>query len=270
MVAIATVLVVLLVSLLITRVATVALSLTGLSGEVARFQARSALPGTGFTTSEAEAVVSHPVRRRIVMALMLIGSAGLVTVIATLMLSFTDAGGRQTAERILLLLAGLTCVWLLARSRWVDRRLSWAIARALRRWTQLDARDYGALLHLAEHYGVGEIYVHADDWLAERALEELDLREEGVVVLGITLPGGTWIGSPTFDVHILAGDRVVVYGPAARLSELDRRRVGADGARAHDAAVSEHRETVRELAERSQSARDRPAGERGAPFRDAE
>lgn len=79
MVALATVLVVLLVSLLITRVATVALTLTGLSREVARFQARSALSGTGFTTSEAEAVVNDPVRRRIVMALMLVGSAGIVT-----------------------------------------------------------------------------------------------------------------------------------------------------------------------------------------------
>ena len=244
MVAIATVLVVMLVSLLITRVATVALALTGLSGEVARFQARSALSGTGFTTNEAEEVVSHPIRRRIVMALMLVGSAGLVTVIATLMLSFTGAGGRQTAERLGLLVAGLTSVWMLARSRWVDRRLSWLIAKGLRRWTELDTRDYGALLHLSEHYAVGEVAVREDDWLAERALEELDLREEGVVVLGVTLRGGTWIGSPPFDFQIRAGQRVVVYGPSARLSELDRRSAGADGARAHDEAVAHHRAAV--------------------------
>ena len=205
MVAIATVLVVMLVSLLITRVATVALTLTGLSNDVARFQARSALSGTGFTTSEAEAVVSHPIRRRIVMAMMLIGSAGLVTVIATLMLSFTGAGGRQTLERVLALLAGLTAVWLLARSRRVDRRLSWLIARGLHRWTELDAHDYGALLHLAERYAVGELAVRDGDWLAERRLDELELREEGIVVLGITLPGGAWIGSPPFDVEIRAG-----------------------------------------------------------------
>ena len=66
MVAIATVVVVMLVSLLITRVATVALTLTGLSREAARCQARSALSGTGFTTPEA--VVAHLVRRRIVSA----------------------------------------------------------------------------------------------------------------------------------------------------------------------------------------------------------
>jgi len=58
------VLTILALSLVITRVATVALTMTGLSRQVARFQARSALTGTGFTTSEAETVVNHPVRRQ--------------------------------------------------------------------------------------------------------------------------------------------------------------------------------------------------------------
>jgi hypothetical protein len=247
-VALATVLVVMLVSLLITRVATVALTLTGLSREVARFQARSALSGTGFTTSEAEAVVSHPVRRRIVMALMLVGSAGLVTVIASLMLSFTGAGHGQALHRVLLLIAGLTVVWLLARSRWVDRRLSWLIARVLQRYTTLDARDYAALLHLAERYAVGELAVREDDWLAGRRLDDLGLRDEGVVILGLTLADGTWVGAPTSETHIHAGDRVVAYGPAAQLGELDRRRAGPGGDREHEQAVERHRSAVREVA----------------------
>ena len=247
MVAIATVVVVMLVSLLITRVATVALTLTGLSREAARFQARSALSGTGFTTSEAEAVVGHPVRRRIVATLMLIGSAGLVTVIATLMLSFTSAGETQALHRILALVGGLFCVWLLARSGWVDRRLSWLIAKVLARWTDLDARDYGALLHLAEQYAVGEILVREGDWLAARTLEELNLRDEGVVVLGLTLPDGAWVGSPTFGVQVHAGERVVAYGPEERLRDLDHRRRGPDGDRAHDAALEAHRRLVEDI-----------------------
>lgn len=52
MFAIASLLVVLVLSLLVTRIATVALTHTGLSREVARFQARSAFSGVGFTTSE--------------------------------------------------------------------------------------------------------------------------------------------------------------------------------------------------------------------------
>ncbi|HWH13902.1 MAG TPA: hypothetical protein VNT51_04095 [Miltoncostaeaceae bacterium] len=59
MIALASVFVVVIVSLLVTRVATVLLTATGLSREVARFQARSALSGVGFTTGEAESVVNH-------------------------------------------------------------------------------------------------------------------------------------------------------------------------------------------------------------------
>lgn len=68
-----------------------------MSRESARFQARSALTGVGFTTSEAEDVVSHPVRRRIVGGLMMVGSAGLVTAAASLFLSF---GGTHNEQRL--------------------------------------------------------------------------------------------------------------------------------------------------------------------------
>lgn len=90
MIAIFSLLVVLILSLLITRIATVALTLTGLSRESARFQARSAFTGVGFATHEAENVVNHPVRRRILMLLMLLGNAGIVTVIASMILAFVN------------------------------------------------------------------------------------------------------------------------------------------------------------------------------------
>ena len=48
-----TLFVVLTVSVLVIRTGAVALRLTGMSEDAARFQARSALTGTGFTTSES-------------------------------------------------------------------------------------------------------------------------------------------------------------------------------------------------------------------------
>lgn len=54
MTAVLTLLVVILESMVITRIATIALMATGLTRESARFQARSALTGAGFTTSESE------------------------------------------------------------------------------------------------------------------------------------------------------------------------------------------------------------------------
>jgi hypothetical protein len=66
MIAALTLFAVLTLSVLVIRTGAVALRLTGLPEEPARFQARSAFTGTGFTTSESEAIVNHPVRRRIV------------------------------------------------------------------------------------------------------------------------------------------------------------------------------------------------------------
>src|ERR687886_1043647 len=104
--AVVTVLVVLLASLLIARVGAVALTLTGMSREASRFQARSAFFGVGFTTAEAESVVGHPVRRRIIGWLILLGNAGVVSVLGTLIISF--GGDRSdTLLRVAILAVGL-------------------------------------------------------------------------------------------------------------------------------------------------------------------
>ena len=108
-------LMVLVLSLIITRVATIALTLTGLTRESARFQARSALTGAGFTTSESEKVVNHPIRRRIVMWLMLIGNGGLVLVAALLILILGGGGEQVSIWSYVGLAAGLVGLWFVAR-----------------------------------------------------------------------------------------------------------------------------------------------------------
>jgi hypothetical protein len=222
------------VSLLITRVGTTALVHTGLSREVARFQARSAFFGVGFTTSEAESVVNHPVRRRIVLWLVVLGNAGIVTVLASVILSVTRSNGVGLTE-LALLAAGLAILGLIARSRILDR----AIDAALARWTDLDVRDYADLLELTGDFAVAELRVEEGDWLAEESLRDLHLRDEGVVVLGITRANGNWLGAPDGDTVVHAADTLVVYGREDRVCELDDRRDDPSGDAAHAAAVAE-------------------------------
>jgi K+/H+ antiporter YhaU regulatory subunit KhtT len=241
MVALVSVLVIVLLSVLITRVATVALSLTGMSRESARFQARSALTGVGFTTSEAEDVVGHPVRRRIVGGLMLLGSAGLVTAVSSLILSFGGAQNHQRLARAGVLLAGLALLWAISQSAWVDRRLSAVIGRVLR-WRGLHVRDYGRLLALQSDWAVSELVVEEDDWIAGRTLAELELREEHIDVLGIQKPGGEYIGVPRGSRRVQPGDVLVLYSTEERLEELDGRKSGRAGDEAHRRAAEECRE----------------------------
>jgi K+/H+ antiporter YhaU regulatory subunit KhtT len=233
MVALVSVLVIVLLYLLITRVATVALSLTGMSREAARFQARSALTGVGFTTAEAEDVVGHPVRRRIVGGLMLVGSAGLVTAAASLFLSFGGTHDQQRLMRGAILVAGLAAVWALARSAWFDRRLSAAISRVLS-WRGYDVRDYGRLLALQSDWAISELMVEEDDWIAGRTLAELELRDEHIDVLGIQKPNGEYIGVPHGERRLEAGDVLVLYSTEQRLEELDVRKRGRAGDEAHE------------------------------------
>jgi hypothetical protein len=214
------VLVVVLVSLLIARVGTVALTLTGMSRESSRFQARSAFFGVGFTTTEAEAVVGHPVRRRIIMWLILLGNVGVLSTVGTLLISFT--GPSDTLTAVAILVVGVAVLGFLAFSRPVDRVLTRLIRRSLRRWTDLDVRDYAGLLELGGGYTVAELEVETQDWMAGRPLAELTLSDEGVVVLGIRRDGG-YLGAPDRDTPIESGDVLVLYGREERVEELDRR-----------------------------------------------
>lgn len=114
MIAIATLFVVVMLALLVTRMATVALMATGVPYDVARFQARSAMTGVGFTTSESESVVNHPIRRRIILTLMLLGNAGLVTIMASVILSFAGTGGgTESLKRLGVILLGMVPIFLI-------------------------------------------------------------------------------------------------------------------------------------------------------------
>lgn len=239
MLAAASLLVVVLLALLVMRVATAILTMTGLSRESARFQVRSALTGAGFTTSETEAVVNHPVRRRVVMVLMLVGSAGVITAVTALIVSFagTDRGGALL--RLLILVAGLAVLLALARSATFDRLLQRTISRVLARYTDLDVRDYAALLRISGEYTVAELLVERDDWVAGRRLEELELPDEGLRVLGIARGDGAYVGAPAGSTVVEAGDTLVLYGRAEDVAELDRRKAGPSGDVEHLEAVEE-------------------------------
>lgn len=240
------VLLIALTSLIVTRIATVALTLTGLSRETARFQARSALSGAGYTTSESESIVNHPVRRRIVMTLMFMGSVGLVSLMATLSAAIINSEG---AVGISLsggvLIAGLIGIYYLASSKWFDKALTPIMRRALRRFTDIEVRDYAALLQIAGDYAVMELLVEESDWLAEKSLKELRLPDEGVLVLGIQRRGEAYVGAPEGDTIVHANETLVLYGTRQRLAELDSRD-SVTGEIRHETATQEQERLARE------------------------
>jgi hypothetical protein len=215
----------LLLSITITRIGALALVLTGMSEEAAEFQARSAFYGVGYTTRESEFVVNHPVRRRVVMLLMLLGHLGVATLVATVLgsLMTTNSSG-QWGRNLLILTGGLAALAAVASSRWIHNAMSRAVACALRRWTTLDVHDYVALLHLSAGYTVLEMKLQPGDWPDDVPISETGLAESGILVLGIQRPRVGFVGAPTGQTRLRPGDTVIIYGQLDRLEELATHR----------------------------------------------
>ena len=223
MVALISLLIIVTISLIVVRIGAVALSMTGLSKELAVFQAQSAFSGVGFTTNESESVVAHPTRRRIIRLLMLMGNAGITSAIAGLVLTFYRSTGQDLLVRIVFVLVGLILLWIASMSKVVNRILTRIIEAALARWTKLKIYDYARLLEIDKGYTVSEIEVGNTSWLRDHKLSELKLAEEGILVLGVRRVKAKYIGAPDGSTSIQANDVLTCYGPDKALENLARR-----------------------------------------------
>lgn len=251
MIAAITLFLVVALSALITKVATISLTHTGLSTQSARFQARSAYTGTGFTTSESDKIMNHPVRRRIIFNLMLIGNAGIVTVMSSLILTFVlPETLTSKLYGLIIVVVGVSLVYWAIRSKWVDRGLSKVINKMLKKYTDIEVQDYAEVLHLKDDYKISEIKIGPEDWVANKTLRELDLRHEGITILGIDRKNCDYIGSPTGSFDILPDDVVTFYGKAELIKNVYERKRDYEG-------ETQHIEFVKKESER----KDKPANQ---------
>lgn len=211
-------------SMVIVRVASVALRHTGLEEATARFQALSAISGTGFTTKEAESVVNYPVRRRIVTMLMVIGNLGVVTVMATVVVSFVNTQGNTGAvvAQLVWLVAVLGLLWFLILNKRAERWMCDLIGRALQTTTSLGMRHFNRLLQIGDGYSVCEHPV-ANAWLqSERALGPSDLQSMGLAVLATHSATGDLVHEFRSTAELEAGDALVIYGSDSGHDALEK------------------------------------------------
>ena len=197
---------------LIVRAAAIAFMMTGLDRKTGLFQALSAFSGTGFTTQEAESIVNHPVRRRIAILLMILGTAGVVTVIVTATSHVVTRVDYGLPIDVLILVVGLFLIYTVAThngfmSRWED-----FIAAKLVKSPSFE--DEGAtedLVHLPEDNGLVRAFITEKSPFIGTSLSESGLSENGLLVLGIER-GKNWIPLPKAKETIQEDDRIVVYG----------------------------------------------------------
>jgi len=218
-------LIIVLVALLVVQIGTNALLLTGMSLPVARFQAASAFFGVGFTTAEAEMVVNHPVRRRIILLLIVSGNIGLTSALATLIVTFVSADGPAGLHRLTLvgwLVLGILLMAVFMNLPFVKNPLDALMRRSLERAGVVRAVDYELLLKVHHGFCVSDFVMEEGHPAAGKALMESRLNDCGIVVLGIYPRGGEFIGVPSKEAVIEAGDIIMVYGSEEAVDRLSK------------------------------------------------
>ena len=212
--------VILLVSWVIVRIGAVALELTGMETHAARFQALSAFTGTGFTTRDSENVVRHPPRRKIVSWLIILGNAGMISVIASLIQTFKATPEMQDAA---LRIAGvavclLVLYWIVAGRRvtaFIDRNLK----KQLSQRTNLEPLEVEEILSQKEGWGIFRLEVWRSAPCVNKTLAESTFRDHGVLVLAVER-GDDITPAPTGRHVLHAGDWLLCYGQLAEMEKL--------------------------------------------------
>ena len=232
---------IILVSIIVVRIGAIALELTGIPPEIAAFQAQSAFSGTGFTTTEAEAIVNHFARRKIIRILIMLGSAGLTSSIATLILTFVNQERTAVTYRGVFLVIGLLIIYLLARSKIIYKFMKRVIKNFLQKHSSLAVMDFQEILGLTKGYGISKFKVKKNCWIAGKSLKSLDIINEGILILIINrkIKGKIQtIGAPTADTVIQAGDELVCYGREESIKRLSERLKGHHGDLEHKLVVN--------------------------------
>jgi hypothetical protein len=216
---VAVVLITILMSFIVVRVGGFALQMTGMEASAARFQALSAFTGTGFTTAEAERVVRNKTRRQIITVLIVLGSVGLVAVVATLVVSFSQVTGYAWFFiRLAVIIVG---VFVLYRLIIVSRVGHWVFSwmrKPLLRFVLKGSPDIEDVYDAGRGWSISLVTVKKGSKNIDLPMADAFARED-IMVLSVDR-GDTSITRPSGEEQIQEGDRLLVYGSGAAIKRL--------------------------------------------------
>lgn len=194
----------------------------GLPRTAARFEARSALVGAGYTTSQSEYVVRDPAAQRVAAILVVFGYFGPPAMLALLGVSFVVPVGEDLTDRtiaLVVLVLGLILVERLGVIRALGARPARALARrmittgAIETWLVTGDRAIAATV------------IPSEPLRAERTIAVLTQPDVQVLAVEPSGPRPPTFPSPAFpserpSVDLHPGERVIVFGPKRTLEDL--------------------------------------------------
>jgi hypothetical protein len=220
-------LMVLVVSFIAVRIGAIAFQLTGLEWSTAKFQAISCFTSTGFTTKEAETITGHPQRRRIASTLMVLGHAGLVTMIATLVNSLRAQEIIEGFSKsflpvalppalvqlmhLIILIVGVYLIYKFFTNAIIAKKLTELLRNRIIKRHTLKPISSEELLVATGGYGVATVRVPGEHPILGKPLSESGLRKEDINVLAIIRANET-NPNPPADAVITEGDELICFG----------------------------------------------------------
>lgn len=197
----------------------IALESTGMERTKARFQALSALTGSGFTTRETESVVNHPKRRWIVSWLMFVGNAGVIVFIVALIIWMRSTLTSPSPFQIIMLIVSIVAFALFIWLGTMDR-ITTRLVRAFRKNESLSPDiTMGEIVHQTGEYGVVRHEVGAKVPMYGCALKEIGAGGKGYVILAIER-GDKVLPLPKPEEIIMPGDHLLCYGQIEHMAHL--------------------------------------------------
>lgn len=196
----------------------IAFEATGMERRKARFQALSALTGTGFTTGEAELVVNYPRRRSIATWLIFLGNAGILSFLI-LLIAYVRSGVTMPSPLFIGIVVVLVIALLLSIRFGAVNALSSAILRLTGGKRLPHPVVLEDTLYETGRYGIVRLGIGAQ---AEgTTIEGTGLAERAVSVLAIERKGEV-ISSPGAEAVLAPGDHLLCYGEMREIVALNR------------------------------------------------
>lgn len=209
--AVVPVIIVVVVFFFIVRVATVILKLTGMDEKTARFQAISAFTGTGFTTKEAETILDDKVRRKTIVVLMILGKVGVVSVIASLFLSFGKDNLQADLWKTAILLTFIFILYKMTTLKGFSQALNKFIEKRILARGIVGEKALEELFHLPKGYGLAQLTITSKSREKGLTLSDAGFIKKDILVLSIERKNKL-IAFPHARDVIKEGDKLLCYG----------------------------------------------------------
>ena len=196
-----------LIIFLIVEFASIAFNLTGLNKDASHFQAISLVTNTGFTTTEAELIVRHRVRRKIAYFLMITFYVSLPLLI-TLLIMVLSAG--VNLDDLLLTVGFIFFYAFFIRNKKVMALIERGIKAILIRYEIVPPSSIEDLFDLKGNYKIVKTIMENTE-LAGKQVSELKLNNINITILAIERGNNlirTVRGNDTLEI----GDKLILYG----------------------------------------------------------